>query len=83
MLKAIWNGVILAQSDRCETVEGNYYFPPDTVNREYFKESKTHSNCFWKGEASYYNIEVVGIIPTPKKKPKTFKTMWPFILAYK
>ncbi|MGA7951918.1 MAG: DUF427 domain-containing protein [Gloeobacterales cyanobacterium] len=60
MPKAIWNGVILAQSDQCEQVEGNYYFPPDSINSEYFKESATHTTCPWKGVASYYNLEVNG-----------------------
>ena len=78
MAKAIWNGAVLAQSDHCEIVEGNYYFPPDSINPEYLKESKTHTNCFWKGEASYYNIEVDGQVnqdgawyyPEPKEKAK-------------
>lgn len=60
MPKAIWNGVILAQSDQCELVEGNYYFPPDSIHSEYFKESATHTTCPWKGVASYYNVEVNG-----------------------
>ena len=60
MPKAIWNNTILAQSDVYETVEGNIYFPPETINVEHFKESDTHSNCPWKGIASYYTIEVNG-----------------------
>ncbi len=60
MPKAIWNGVVVAESDRCEVVEGNQYFPPDSVQREYFKDSQTHTSCPWKGLASYYNIEVDG-----------------------
>lgn len=60
MPKAIWNDVVLAESDRCEVVEGNQYFPPDSVHREYFKDSQTHTSCPWKGSASYYNIEVDG-----------------------
>ncbi|ACK64113.1 protein of unknown function DUF427 [Rippkaea orientalis PCC 8801] len=60
MPTATWNGAILAQSDHCETVEGNYYFPPDSINKEYFKDSNTHTTCSWKGEASYYTIEVDG-----------------------
>ena len=62
MPKALWNGAILAQSDRCELVEGNHYFPSDSINRKYFKESKTHTTCSWKGVASYYHIEVDGKI---------------------
>ena len=60
MPKAIWNGAVLVQGDTCIVVEGNQYFPPDTVNREYFKESNTHATCSWKGRASYYTIEVDG-----------------------
>ncbi|MFB2938149.1 DUF427 domain-containing protein [Aerosakkonemataceae cyanobacterium BLCC-F154] len=60
MAKAVWNGAILAESDRTEVVEGNHYFPPDTINKEYFKESSTHTTCSWKGVASYYTIEVDG-----------------------
>lgn len=60
MAKAIWNGVILAESDNCQIVEGNYYFPPETINQEYFKTSDTHTTCSWKGVASYYTISVNG-----------------------
>ena len=60
MPKAIWNGVVLAESDKCEVVEGNQYFPPDSINKQYFKESSTHTTCPWKGVASYYTIEVDG-----------------------
>ena len=60
MPKAIWNGAVLAESDRTEVVEGNQYFPPDAINKQYFKESNTHSTCAWKGVASYYSIEVDG-----------------------
>jgi uncharacterized protein (DUF427 family) len=78
MPKAIWNGVTLAQSDQCEQVEGNAYFPPDSISKEYFKESATHTSCPWKGVASYYNVEVDGQVnkdaawyyPTPKDAAK-------------
>ncbi|NER85420.1 MAG: DUF427 domain-containing protein, partial [Leptolyngbya sp. SIO1D8] len=60
MPKAVWNGVVLAESDRCEVVEGNQYFPPDSLNREYFKESDKKTVCSWKGTASYYTLEVNG-----------------------
>jgi len=58
MAKAIWNDVVLAESDAYEKVEGNVYFPPDSINKTYFKESDTHTSCTWKGIASYYNIVV-------------------------
>lgn len=60
MAKVTCNGAVLAESDSCEMVEGNYYFPPESVNQEYFQESNTHTSCFWKGVANYYNIEVDG-----------------------
>ena len=60
MPKAIWNDAVLAESDSCEVVEGNQYFPPDSINKEYFQPSNTHTTCPWKGEASYYDIVVNG-----------------------
>jgi uncharacterized protein (DUF427 family) len=60
MPKAVWNGATLAESDRTVVVEGNHYFPPDAINKEYFKDSSTHTTCPWKGVASYYTIEVDG-----------------------
>ena len=60
MVQAVWNGKVLAESDDCKIVERNFYFPPDSVNREYLKQSDTHTTCFWKGRASYFNIEVDG-----------------------
>lgn len=60
MPKAIWNGAVLAESDKCVVVEGNQYFPADAINKQYFKESSTHTTCPWKGVASYYTIEVEG-----------------------
>lgn len=58
MAKAIWEGTVLAESDRCEEVEGNQYFPPDAIKQEYFKSSATHTVCPWKGTASYYDLDV-------------------------
>jgi uncharacterized protein (DUF427 family) len=60
MPRAIWNGAVLAESDRCLVVEGNQYFPPAGVKREYFKPSETHTVCGWKGTASYYDVVVDG-----------------------
>ena len=59
-MKATWNGAVLAESDRTEVVEGNHYFPPESVKREYFTDSSTHTVCSWKGVASYYTVEVNG-----------------------
>jgi uncharacterized protein (DUF427 family) len=50
----------LAESDETIVVEGNHYFPPDSINREYFRESDKHTTCPWKGLASYYDIAVEG-----------------------
>ena len=58
MAKAVWQGVVLAESNRCIEVEGNQYFPPASVRREYLRESATHTTCPWKGVASYYDIIV-------------------------
>ena len=61
-MKATWNNTILAESDDTVIVEGNHYFPPQSIKREYFQESATHTSCPWKGEASYYNVIVDGQI---------------------
>jgi uncharacterized protein (DUF427 family) len=59
-MKATWNGAVLAESDDTVVVEGNQYFPPESVNREYFRASETHTVCPWKGTASYYDVVVNG-----------------------
>ena len=59
-MKAIWNGVILAESDDTKVVEGNHYFPPDSIHREYFRDSDRHTTCPWKGLASYYDVVAGG-----------------------
>ncbi len=59
-MKAIWNGQVLAESDKTIVVENNHYFPKDSINMEFFKDSSTHTTCPWKGEASYYTIVVDG-----------------------
>lgn len=60
MARAIWNGAVIAESDQVEMVEGNVYFPPHTVKREYLQQSQTHTVCGWKGTASYYDLVVDG-----------------------
>lgn len=59
-MKATWNGVIIAESSETILIEGNHYFPPSSVKREFLRESDTHTTCFWKGEASYYDVIVNG-----------------------
>ena len=78
MSRAIWNGAVLAESDRTLVVEGNQYFPADAIKREYFRPSETHTVCGWKGTASYYDVVVDGqtnkdaawYYPTPKDAAK-------------
>ena len=59
-IQAVWNGAVLAQSDRTVVVEGNHYFPPQDVETEYLSPSSDHSVCPWKGTASYYDVVVEG-----------------------
>ena len=59
-MKAIWNGATLADSDQTIIIEGNHYFPPDSINKEFFQLSQTYTVCPWKGTASYYDITVNG-----------------------
>jgi uncharacterized protein (DUF427 family) len=59
-MKATWNDAVIAQSDDTMVVEGNHYFPADSVREEYLQLSETHTICPWKGEASYYNVVVSG-----------------------
>jgi len=78
MARAVWHGVVLAESEKCEVVEGNKYFPADSINAQYFKESKTHTTCPWKGVASYHTVVVDGKLnqdaawfyPNPKDAAK-------------
>ncbi len=80
-MKAIWNGHIIAESENTIVVEGNHYFPPDALKKEFFEESATHTTCGWKGVASYFSI-VVGeeknkdaawYYPEPKDAAKNIK----------
>ena len=78
MVKAVWNGKVLAKSDRTIVIEGNHYFPPETIRTEFFQESSTHTICPWKGTACYYDIRVEGLTnkdaawyyPQPKEAAK-------------
>jgi uncharacterized protein (DUF427 family) len=81
MPKAKWNGQIIAESDKFETVEGNVYFPPESIKREYFAPSTATTRCPWKGEAHYYNVVVDGkeikeaawFYPNPNPAAKNIK----------
>jgi len=80
-MKAVWKNTVIAESDATEVVEGNHYFPADSIKKQYFKESSTNSTCPWKGEASYYTVDVNGeqnkdaawYYPTPKEKAMNIK----------
>ena len=80
-MKAIWNGQIIAESNDTVVVENNHYFPEDTINKEFFQSSETHTVCPWKGTANYYSLEVDGkenkdaawFYPTPSELAKNLK----------
>ena len=59
-MKAIWKGTVLAESDDTVIVEGNHYFPSDSIKTEFLQPGETHTVCGWKGTASYYDIVVNG-----------------------
>lgn len=63
-MRAMWNGAVIAQSDATEIVEGNHYFPAESVDQQYLRESQTHTVCPWKGTASYHSLEVDGKVNT-------------------
>lgn len=81
MAKAIWNGQLLAESEKFETVEGNVYFPEEAVKREFLRPSTTTSSCPWKGQARYYSLLVDGqenpdaawYYPDPKPAARNIK----------
>jgi uncharacterized protein (DUF427 family) len=60
MARAIWNEAVIAESDATVVVEGNHYFPPESVRREYLVDSPQQTVCHWKGTASYYDVDVDG-----------------------
>jgi uncharacterized protein (DUF427 family) len=78
MAKAVWNGEVIAESDDTVIVEGNHYFPRESVRTEFLRDSDTHSICPWKGTASYQSLQVGGktnedalwYYPTPKDAAK-------------
>ncbi len=59
-MKAVWNNQVIAESNETIVVEGNHYFPADSIKKEFFNNSETHSYCPYKGEASYYSLAVDG-----------------------
>ncbi len=86
-MKAIWNKKVIAESDQTLVIENNHYFPEESINRTYFQPSATHTNCPWKGIASYYSVVVDGeqnkdaawFYPEPKyaaKEIKNYVAFW-------
>ena len=81
MPKAMWNGRVIAESDKYETVEGNIYFPAESIKKEYFTSSSHTTRCSWKGLAHYYNVVVDGkenqnaawYYPDPSQAAKNIK----------
>ncbi|MGH7783074.1 MAG: DUF427 domain-containing protein [Candidatus Binatia bacterium] len=80
-MKAVWQDVVLAESDQTIIVEGNHYFPPQSIHKEYFDPSETRTTCPWKGTASYYHIragnqsnaDAAWYYPEPKDAAKSIK----------
>ena len=81
MIRALWNGAVLAEASETVQLEGNHYFPVDSLRREYFTDSATTSVCPWKGTAHYYSVNVDGktnadaawYYPEPKAKAAQIK----------
>lgn len=81
MVRAVWNGAVLAESDETEQVEGNHYFPPQAINKSYFTNSDKSTHCHWKGDARYFNVMVDGKLnenaawyyPEPKREAEKIK----------
>jgi len=87
MAKAVWNGKVIAESETTEIVEGNVYFPDNSLKREYFRPSSTTSTCPWKGQARYLSLLIDGqdnpdaawYYPDPKpaaRKIKGYVAFW-------
>jgi len=80
-MKAVFNDQVIAESDQTEVVEGNHYFPPESIKQDYFTDSNTHTTCPWKGKASYYSLNVDGeeakdvawYYPSPKDAAQQIK----------
>lgn len=65
-MKALWNNQVIAEANKEDLIyiEGNWYFPPSAINKEFYTPSDMHTTCFWKGDASYYNVVVDGQVNT-------------------
>merc|ERR1712080_269788 len=89
MVAVYANGTLIADSNATKVVEGNHYFPPDSIKKEYFQPSDTHTVCPWKGTASYYTVKIGGeVIPDaawyyPEAKSGKAKEIENFVAFYK
>ena len=80
-MKAVWNDMVIAESDDTVVVEGNPYFPSNSIKNEYFHKTETSTSCPWKGVASYYSVTVNGktntdcawYFPVPSKEAEKIK----------
>jgi uncharacterized protein (DUF427 family) len=85
-MRATWENTVVAESDKTIVVEGNHYFPPDSIKKEFLLSSDTHTTCPWKGLASYYHVGSVkspirmrrGITRTRRRRPNRSKATLPF-----
>lgn len=81
MPRAVWNGKVIAESEQTELVEGNHYFPPESIRCEYFQPSTTQTQCGWKGTAHYYtlcvdgqyNVDAAWFYPEPKSRAEQIR----------
>ena len=81
-MKAVWENTVVAESNETIVIEGNHYFPPDSIKKDYFAPSDTHSTCPWKGLASYYHVkageklnqDAAWFYPEPKEAAKSIKS---------
>lgn len=86
MVKATWNKLLVAQSDQTIVIEGNHYFPPQSVEKQYLAESDYRTTCPWKGEAHYYSLNADGQVsenavwsyPQPKEKARQIAGYYAF-----
>jgi uncharacterized protein (DUF427 family) len=85
-MKAIWNGAVIAESDDTVLIEGNHYFPPDSLRQEHFRDSDHSTVCGWKGTASYRHVVVDGQVnenaawfyPDPKPAAEEIRDRYAF-----
>ena len=75
-MKAVWNNQVLAESNDTVVVEGNHYFPAESIMSEYFEPSETHTVCGWKGTASYYDVVVNGNTNRDAKNIEGYVAFW-------